>query len=114
GGTASGEDGHDRPVTVAEHPLERVMIGRTRFRGTSRMRVNPDPAELLWFTVEVDLVLEELGDSQVVERHERLGAMLFNQDHVLDKQQIVRFRDPESADFGWSEITQKQQFRPGI
>jgi hypothetical protein len=76
------------------------------------MRVNPDSGELFWMSSCIGLLVKELGNSIVFKRHSHWGTMLADHHEVLHKQQVVRIRDPKSADLSWSEIAQIQEFGP--
>ena len=76
--TAAGEDEHHGPVAVTKDALKRFHIdlaGLGRFTG---VRVDPDPAALLRATAEINLLLEMLGDSHIIEGDVRLGAALLD------------------------------------
>lgn len=47
-----------------------------------------------------DLILEVMGDRQILEGDRDRGRHLRDKDHVLDPQQVVRGADPEPTDFG--------------
>lgn len=68
--SAAGEDAHDRPVTCPEDPTERLFVGGTRVGRMARVRMQPDPGELVGRPTGIDLPVEMIGDRRVVERDE--------------------------------------------
>ena len=76
------------------------------------MRVDPDPATLLRTPTKIDLRFKVLSHRDIIEGHKRLGTALVNELNLVHEQQIIWTRNPEPTDFGRSEITQIQQFRP--
>jgi hypothetical protein len=69
--------------------------------------MDPDASKLLRLPAEVHLIFEELGDGHIIERDERLGAVLLDKHEIRHTQQIIRFRDAKPTDLGRAEITQK-------
>ncbi len=77
------------------------------------MGVNPHAREFLRPPTEIDLLVEEFGHRIVREGHCHGRADLWDQDEVLDQQQVITGRNPKATNFGLTDITQEQEFRPG-
>jgi len=78
------------------------------------MGMDPDPREAGRIQTPVNLVVEEVGDRIVTETDRHRGAGLLDEDNVFHQQRIIGRRQAEAADFGLTQITQVQEFRPGI
>lgn len=109
---AAGDDRHHGPVAAAEDAQKRFFIDRAGPGRIARMRVDPDPSELLGSQAAIDLLIEELGDCCVVKGNGDHRAALADEHEVFDQQQVIGGGDPEAADFGLTEITQEQQLGP--
>lgn len=109
---AAGHDRHHGPVAPTEHASERLFIDGTGPSRIARMRVDPDPPELLGSQASIDLLIEVLGHRIVVERDGDHGAALADEHEVFNQQQVISSGDAEAADFGLAEITQEQQLGP--
>ena len=77
------------------------------------MRVDPDSGELLGPATRIDLVIEIVRHGLVVELHMDPAASLADEPHVLDEQQVVARRNPESTDLRLTQVTQVQELGPG-
>ena len=74
------------------------------------MRVQPNSGELFWPAPTVDLRIEEIGNRLVVEGNMHAVAILFDELHVFDEQQIIARRNSETADFRFAVVTQENEF----
>ncbi len=109
---ATSDDGHDGPVTPTKDARKRLFINGTRPGAVPRMGMYPEASELFWPPTKIDLSVEILGHRVVIEGDSDGRAELWDQDELLDQQEVVGCRDPESANFGLSHITQEQEFGP--
>ena len=78
-----------------------------------RRRHSSSAAKLFGSAAGVDLLVEEFGYRCVVECDGNDRASLSHQSHVVDTKQVPRGSDPESADFGRTAISEKEQLGPG-
>ena len=76
------------------------------------MGVDPDASNLLWLPASINLRFKELSHGNIIERYERLGALLLYEPDVPHTQQIIGLRDAEPTDFGGAEVTQVEQLGP--
>lgn len=92
--------------------MEGLYIDAAGVWGVSGVRVDPDPATLLRTATKIGLRLKVFSHRDIIEGHKRLGTALMNQLDLVHEQQVARTSNPKCPDFGWPEITQKQQLRP--
>jgi hypothetical protein len=109
---AAGQDRHDGPIAPPEHACESFLILGAGVRAISWMGMDPDPGELLWSSAHIDLLIKKFGDGFVIKSDGHRRTVLPDQHEVFHKQQVLRIRDPESADFGRSKVAQIKQFCP--
>ena len=107
------ENRHHRPIATAEDPLERLIVGQAGRGRIAGMRVQPQSEEPLRRKAGVNLLVKEVGHRIVVECDGNDRRPLSDQPHVFNEQQVALGAHAKSADFGVSQITQKQQLRPG-
>ena len=112
GRTALRQDDHHCPVTAAEDPLKRFLVGRTGTRRVARVGMDPDPRELLGAKPQCHLMLKEFSHGVIVELHTDGCRPLLDQHQILDEQQITRAADPKTANLSRPRIPQIQQLRP--
>lgn len=102
---AAGQDKHHGPIGPAKDPFKRLLVGLARLGRVARVRVNPDPRELLRLAAGVDLGVKKVGHRLVFELDVGPGGGLSDERDVLDQQQIVGRRNPEPADLGFTFVT---------
>ncbi len=88
GFAALSQDKHQSPIRLAEAAGERLFILVTRRGRVSGVRVHPDAAELLRPKTLIHLPVKEVGDRLVVKGNCHRRALLANELHVFDQQQI--------------------------
>jgi hypothetical protein len=69
-------------------------------RAVTRVGMDPDPGELLWFSPRIDLLIKKFGDGFVIKSDGHRRTVLPGQHEVFHKQQVLWIRDSESTDFG--------------
>jgi hypothetical protein len=77
------------------------------------MGVAPEPGELLRLSAEVNLPVEEVSDSDIVELDRRPVSLLFHGDEIDDVEWVGGIGDSEAADLGLAIEAEPCQFRPG-
>ncbi|MBI1348691.1 hypothetical protein GC163_20655 [bacterium] len=100
--SGTGDDPHDGPVTGTEDSREGGFIDGTGLRTVPRMGVQPEAGEFGRLPSEIDLLLEVLRQSQVIQHHRGDAGPLRDQDHIGDVQQVSLVRNPEAADLSRS------------
>jgi hypothetical protein len=97
---AARQDRHDGPITLPKHSREGFFILGAGVRAVTRVGMDPDPCELLWSATRIDLLIKKFGDGFVIKSDGHRRTVLPDQHEVFYKQQVLRTRDSESADFG--------------
>lgn len=111
---ADRDDGHDGPVRVTEAAGESLFVGAAGIGRFAGMGVNPNASKLFWSASGIALLVKVVSDSRVVEGNRHRRALLFNELHVFNQQQIVSGRDAEAANLRITVVTEIQQLRPRI
>ncbi len=100
------DDEHHSPITMSEDSLERLNVNMAGLRRISGMRVDPDACKLFGTVATVDLIVKEVRDSEVFECDGHFGAVLFDEDEVIDEQQVFCFGHSKPTDFRRPSVTQ--------
>ena len=109
---ASRQDKHERPVSPSEDSEESLFI-RMAWLGTiPRMRMDPHSAEAMRSQASVDLFIKVVRHPIVVETNRPCGTGLPDQAPIGNIERLIGGRDPEAADFRFSEVTQIQKLGP--
>ena len=75
--------------------------------------MNPNSCAFVGLPTEIDLLVKVLGHGVVYERNGDGRADLWDQDEVLDQQQVVGCRNSKATHLSVTEVSHEQEFRPG-
>jgi hypothetical protein len=76
------------------------------------MGMHPDSGKLFNLSALINLPVEKIGHRGIIEGYGHAGAGLSYERHVFDVEQIIRSRNPKSADFRIAVIPQEDQLCP--
>jgi hypothetical protein len=93
----AGEDKQHCPLARAEYATRILFVDAAGLGRVTRMRMQPNPGELLRFSACVHLGREEVGHSQIVKRDAGYGCFLLDAYEVLDPQEVVGPGYPETV-----------------
>ncbi len=79
------ENGHHRPVTTAEDPLERLFVNAARHGRIAGMRVQPQSEEPLRRQSGINLLVEEVGNRFVIEFDGNDRRLLPDQPYIFNE-----------------------------
>ena len=78
------------------------------------MSVNPDTSKRFRLASCIALLVKIVSDRRIVEGDRHRRALLFDELHVFNQQQIIRGRNAEATDLRVTVVTEIQQLRPRI
>jgi len=74
--------------------------------------MQPDSSELLRLSAKVDLSVKEIADRTIIELDTDARHLLFDDDEIHYREQVVRVRDAEATDFTGRLVSEVQEFGP--
>jgi hypothetical protein len=76
--------------------------------------VDPEPTKAFGLPSCIDLLVEEIRHSLVLEGNGQSRAVLPDEPDILDNEQVLLRANAESADFGRAQVAEKEQLAPGV